>query len=310
MSVGATAPAAGALASSPAARSIAARWRRVALRFELNGRAFPLPLVRGTVAGEPTWMLVDTGANSHIIAGWLARKAGLTLHALGAIGTDHAGKAVRTYSVDHPAVNIDGWGPLADGPMLVTDVPDAIAAIGIGAFVSPQWLVSGDDGLVLDLPRREMRTLPWSEAVRELDDAASAPLTSGEPTRACRGDAGGVPELAFVLRGTVEGNAVDLLLDTGATRTDLLMTSKAARRLAPRARPSEEPIYAASGLVQTRSVSGLHMRIGDWTATTDVDLVPGTADPLCPRDGVVGMDALAGCVLVLGQRQSLARCSR
>src|SRR5438132_2527545 len=49
------------------------RARRATLRYELKGRKFPLPLVRGTVAGIPTWMLVDTGANSHVVAGWLAR---------------------------------------------------------------------------------------------------------------------------------------------------------------------------------------------------------------------------------------------
>ena len=114
--------------------------RRVALRFDLNGRKFPLPLVHGTVAGEPVWMLVDTGANSHVIASWVARKVGLSMHPLGDVGSDHTGRAVTAYTVEHPGVTIDDWGALADGPMLVTDVPEPIARIGIGAFVSPQWL--------------------------------------------------------------------------------------------------------------------------------------------------------------------------
>jgi len=42
--------------------------RSAPLKFELKGRYFPLPLVHGTIAGQPTWMLVDTGANSHVIA--------------------------------------------------------------------------------------------------------------------------------------------------------------------------------------------------------------------------------------------------
>src|SRR5580700_2160377 len=67
--------------------------RRVGLKFELNGRKFPLPLVRGTVSGEPVWMLVDTGANSHVIASWVARKVGLAMHPLGDVGSDHTGRA-------------------------------------------------------------------------------------------------------------------------------------------------------------------------------------------------------------------------
>src|SRR5579883_3650 len=75
---------------------------RVTLRFELNGRKFPLPLVHGSVAGEPVWMLVDTGANSHVIASWVARKVGLPMRALGDVGSDHTGRAVSAYTVEHP----------------------------------------------------------------------------------------------------------------------------------------------------------------------------------------------------------------
>ena len=90
-------------------------------------------------------MLVDTGANSHVIASWVARKVGLPMRALGDVGSDHTGRAVSAYTVEHPAVAIDEWGALADGPMLVTDVPEPIARIGIGAFVSPQWLAAAGD---------------------------------------------------------------------------------------------------------------------------------------------------------------------
>src|SRR5580658_10616460 len=71
--------------------------RHVALRFDLNGRPFPLPLVHGTIAGEPVWMLVDTGSTSHVIARWVARKAGLPLRPLGNVGSDHTGRPIMTY---------------------------------------------------------------------------------------------------------------------------------------------------------------------------------------------------------------------
>src|SRR5947207_201673 len=82
-----------ALAASPpdavAANALPPAPPRVAtLSFEVRGRPFPLPLVHGTVAGTPTWMLVDTGANSHVIAGYFARKVGLPLGQHGDIGTD------------------------------------------------------------------------------------------------------------------------------------------------------------------------------------------------------------------------------
>jgi predicted aspartyl protease len=281
---------------------------KVELRFELNGRKFPLPLVHGSVGGEPVWMLVDTGANSHVIASWVARKVGLPMRALGDVGSDHTGRAVTAYTVERPVVSIDEWGALAQAPMLVTDVPEPIARIGIGAFVSPQWLAGGlGDAVVLDLPRHEMRTTPWEEAAKTLDGMPGRELAPAG-ARLCEDTASSIKGLAFVLPASIDGHGVELLLDTGAHRTDLLTTSKTGRLLAGRARPSKEQMYAASGLVRTSLVRAAAVKIGDWAVTADIDLVPGVADPACPRDGVVSMDALSSCTLLLGKKQVRGRC--
>jgi hypothetical protein len=55
-------------------------------------------------------------------------------------------------------------------------------------------------------------------------------------------------------------------------------------------------------------VHAADLRIGDWSLTSDVDLVPGVADPVCPRDGVVSMDALQSCTLLLGRDRVRGRC--
>src|SRR5579871_5228979 len=191
--------------------------------------------------------------------------------------------------------------------MLVTDVPEPIARIGIGAFVSPQWLAGPGEALVLDLPDKEMRTAPWDEAERAL---AALPGSDIAPhgARLCKDDASAIRGLAFVLPASVDGHGVDLLVDTGAHRTDLLTSSRAGKLLSGRATPSREQMYAASGLVKTSLVRAAAVRIGDWSLTTDIDLVPGVADPVCPRDGVVSMDALQGCTLLLGRQGLRGRC--
>jgi predicted aspartyl protease len=277
------------------------------LRFELNGRAFPLPLVHGSIAGMPVWMLVDTGANSHVIARWVAQRLGLSMRALGDIGSDHTGRAVAAYMVEHTSMTIDEWGPLADKAMLVTDVPEPIARIGIGAFVSPQWLAEQGDGVVLDIAKGEMHTAAWDDAVAELDGRGGRSI-GGSGAHLCQDDASAIHGLAFVLPASVDGKPVDLLLDTGAHRTDLLSTSKAAKLLVGRSAPSREQMFAASGLVKTRIVRAVDVRVAEWATTTDIDLVPGVADAVCPRDGVVSMDVLQSCTLVLGPTGVLGRC--
>jgi predicted aspartyl protease len=281
--------------------------RSAHLRFELNGRAFPLPLLHGTVSGEPVWMLVDTGASSHVIASWVARKLQMPLRALGDVGRDHAGHSVSAYAVDHPNISIDGWGPLADASLLVADVPEAIAGMGIGAFVSPQWLAGDAEGIVLDFGAREMRSALWDDAVRELGHRGGLAIAP-DGGRLCENRGSLVKGLSFVLPASVDGRNVNLLLDTGAQRTDLLTTSPAGELLVRRSSPSPEQMYAASGLVRTRLVHAAQVKLGHWTITTDIDLVPGVADMTCPRDGVVSMDALASCTLLINRKQVLGRC--
>ena len=56
-------------------------------------------------------------------------------------------------------------------------------------------------------------------------------------------------------------------------------------------------MFGASGRLISRTLKGAHIVVGELAIATDVDLLPGAADPFCPRDGVVSMDLLRACVL-------------
>ncbi|WP_394833901.1 aspartyl protease family protein [Pendulispora rubella] len=281
---------------------------RIKIRYEIGGRAFPLPLVRGAIGGEPTWMLVDTGANSHVIAGWLARKAKLDTKNFGDQGTDHAGHAIVTSRVDRSQITVDGWGALPDAPTLVTEIPEAVARIGIGAFLSPQQLATSGRGtaLVLDLARGEMYATDSAQAPAELEGKGADPFTVA--ARICEDRASPIRGLAFVVPAKIEGADVSLLLDTGAHRSDLLAGTPAARRLMPRSIPNREQVYAASGKLSTRTVRGAKVHVGAHTSVTDVDIIPGESDPSCPRDGVLAMDILKSCIVIFDRSTVLGRC--
>jgi hypothetical protein len=280
--------------------------RSVRLTFELDGRPFPLPLVHGSVGGEPTWMLVDTGTNSHVLAGWLARRLGYKAAARGDVGTDHAGHEISTTRVEHASVTIDGWGTLADGPILVAEIPSPIEKLGIGVFLSPQSLAEGAS-VVLDLPGREMHLASYSSAEKEL--RARGRAITPEGGLACVDDEGSIRGLAYVIPAEVARERVMLLVDSGAERTDVFAESKVGRTLLPRSAPNKEQMYAASGRIQTRTVRKVPVSLGGWSGQADVDIIPGTSDPYCPRDGVVSMDVLSSCVLVLGPGRMTGFCA-
>ena len=282
--------------------------RRAAVQFEVNGRPFPLPVVYGTVAGERVLMVLDTGASSHFVAGWFARKIHLPLRSLGDVGTDHVGAEIAAYRIDKPELTIEGWGALPEGPALATEVPPDFEKLGIGAFVSPQQLLSEDEGgaMELDLAHGELRTSSWGPAA---GSAAAAVLIEPGTARRCEDDGPG-GGLAFVVPAAIAEERVRLLLDTGAQRSDLLASSEAGRKLAAGSVPVGDPLFAVSGRIIGRQLRGTAVRAGSVAKTATVNLVEGTADATCPRDGVLGMDVLRRCTLVFGStpRRVSGRC--
>ncbi|MBX3190455.1 MAG: aspartyl protease family protein [Labilithrix sp.] len=299
--------------TGPGGRPLARR--RATILYENRGRAFPLPLVTGTIAGQPALMLVDTGANSHIIAGWLARKLGLPMRRLGDSGSDHVGKSVPTFRIENPGVVIDRWGALAPAPILALDVPEVIERLGIGAFISPQRLVDapakGEDGdaIVLDLEKGEIRAAWWDDARYELTAEGIELVRGDESSRVCEEQSGPIKVLAYVVPASIESQRVSLLLDTGAQHSDLFASSAAGLKLAGQSVTNKEPMYTASGRVSTRIVKSARVTAGSFSVTTDVDLITGGPDAACPRDGVIAMDVLRSCTLLLGRSRVYGRCA-
>lgn len=288
-----SAPEAEKNASKPPSDSPTAPVRRAKLRYELGGRAFPLPLVRGTIAGHETWMLVDTGATSHAIATWFAQKHSLPLATIAGSGTDHAGRSVRMFRTEGALVSIEGWGGLGPGARLVFDMPEVIERLGIGMFLSPQMLSEDGRAAVLDLAAGELRLEPAESA-----HAALATHGAKLPDARVCVETGAITGLSFVVPANVGGHAAQLLLDTGAEHTDVLEGSDAGKALASRSEEKKEKLFGASGGIKSRIVSGAQVSIGEFSSSADVSLIPGKAEASCARDGVIGMDVLRGCTLV------------
>jgi len=278
--------------------------RRVDLEFSIHDKPFPLPIVRGKVAGVPTLFLVDTGANAHILSGYIARKAQLTTRAFGDVGVDHSGRSIETRRATHPHVHIDDWGDLDDEPILVTDVPDAVTRLGIGGFLSPQHLADEDIAIVLDFQKSEMREMRRGDTLE-----ASGSALALDPPRVCQDKDSPLRGLAFVVHAQIENSPAELLIDTGAHHSDLLSSSAPAKALLPRSQPSGEPVYAASGKVTPRTVQNARIRVGALDVTRSVDLIPGQQDDFCPRDGVLAMDVLKQCVLEIDRRSVSGVCN-
>jgi predicted aspartyl protease len=118
-----------------------------------------------------------------------------------------------------------------------------------------------------------------------------------------------VKGLLFVVGAKVEGEAAQLLIDTGAHHSDMFATSKPGKAILPRSQANAEAVYAASGKVTSRTVKDAKFQVGALEVTRDVDLIPGKQDDFCPRDGVLAMDVLKQCVLVLERHTVSGTCT-
>ena len=140
--------------------------------------------------------------------------------------------------------------------------------------------------------------MPTSIVVDDMTDDAHA----------CEENDGPIKGLAFVVPAVVETQRTRLLVDTGAQHSDLFTTSDAGQKLLAQSIANKEPMYTASGKISARKLRGARVAAGSFAVTTDVDLIGGAGDASCPRDGVLAMDVLRSCALLLGKGRLYGRC--
>ncbi len=267
-------------------------------RIELVGPNRRVPLVHANIAGQPTLLLIDTGAFDHLLYAWFAHEL-QDGEASGKTGmvVDHANRGVPVERWNSLKLAIDGWSPLPSiRPIVVGDEQNrAPQALGIGGILSPQRLPTGSS-LALDFPSGEMV---------EVDDGAANARLSAHGTSLGVAIRCGTQ---YVLPATVAGKEARLLVDTGSFTTDLKGSSPPGRALAGRSSVSRS-IGTVGGAVETRALSDTEVRAGQLTVKLDVPIVSDQARPSrCPSDGVLGMDILGACVVVVDSARMRISC--
>jgi hypothetical protein len=282
--------------------------RRIALSYDqrLVQADFPNPAVRLTVGEKSAWFLVDTGAGVHLIASWFVRAAGLPVdEAFGkqVSGVDATGREL-------PFRGIRGLkGVLGDGSSLVlpvaavTDFSPDFEKAGVAGAINPQLLAAAGEAAALDLRAPELRFEPFESAVRRL----GARVVPRKRLVVCGSTSGPVPNLLFALPVSVRGKEGSLVIDTGARVTKLAPDSGLVQGL--RLEPGGETTGVA-GVAQSFALTrGLEVRFAGHAVTLDAR-VAGRGHGVCGRDGLLGLDALSGCAVVLGARDLALACGR
>jgi hypothetical protein len=267
----------------------------------------PLPLVRGSVAGKPTLMVVDTGTGGHVVAAWLARSLGLSTTKHQATH-DPSGRPVGLERLDEPHLVIDGFDALPDGPTGVVDLPAGFERAGIGAIISPQALASASATVILDMPHGEMRRVRSSTLAAS---AAAEGTFEIERPVVCVRDGGEFFNRTLTATAIIAGVSTVLEVDTGAVGSPffVLAQTEAGRNVLARPGTIEESGLSAAGRNNVVSASGVPVRIGLQDRLTTVTVLAGARDAGCGVEGRLGLDWLRACVFTIGEREYRLRCN-
>ena len=302
MAVSAVAVIAGAQESAqPAPSNAPAPTRALPIRYEeaLARRGFPSPVLRVTVNGVTGWVLVDTGAGIHTLAAWFVEKAGLVPDAsltdrVG--GRDASGERVFLRFLDDVRLTLDGPQALSLGVSAVADFPAEFESARVAGLISPQSLLRDGERLILDLRSPSLRM----EATGQRADADEP----GDRMDACSARTAQVPSLLFAVQVAVEGRPARLLVDTGASATRLAGDASAAIGLP---RDAARDHLGVGGVREAMSVArGVPVRVGGLEQVVDVAIGGATAG--CGGDGLLGIDVLRQCRLVLTASAGRVEC--
>jgi len=272
------------------------------------GHALPLPLVRGSVAGRQTLMVVDTGTGATVIAGWLARSLGLATTKIVEPTHDPSGRPVVMERCDEPHVRIDGFAAVADRATPVIELPPSFESAGIGVILSPQALASAELAIVLDMPRKEMRRV----RSRDLPSEAAAPggTFEVEHTVLCSRPGPVFANSRLTATAIVDGVSTVLEVDTGAFGTPFFLAAdtEVGRKVLARPDRIGETGLSAAGKLDVVTARDVPVRVGSQDRRTNVTVMPGTRDAACGVEGRLGLEWLRACVFTIGERAYRLRC--
>jgi hypothetical protein len=262
------------------------------------------PAARLTFNGQTAWFLVDTGAGVHVIASWFAQAARLAPDAelvKEVRAVDSTGAALPFRAIRHARGRLPEGAVVDLSVAMITDFADDFEQLRIGGIISPQLLAGDGRVATLDLRTPELRLETFGDAVRRL---GAAPLPH-DAVRFCGAADGPLPNLAVAIPVAAGRQRGIVTVDTGATITRLTAGSRLIRGV--RLRHGGEA-SGLSGNPQLYALApDLRIEFGGYAATVDARVSDASGQD-CGPDGLLGLDAIRGCALVIGAGDFAIAC--
>jgi hypothetical protein len=269
----------------------------------LAAQGFPNPLVKARMAGHEAVFIIDTGASTSVLADWYAEVAGISTARTESRAEDAAGKTAPARLVHRLQGRWSDGRRFSINEAIVVAFPPYFESLRLGGLLSPQLLAPPGMAAVLDLRVPSLRFVPFARAQSDLQ-RSKGPVRL-ELTEPCRNADSKLVNRVYLTPVTSVGVTQPMLIDTGATGTTLADKSQIVQAIGSGSEPGPRS-EGVGGEVKGRRVREVQLFRGGRI----VILNPAIAEVSgrCGAQGVLGMDALRSCFLILGAKQTAFSC--
>jgi hypothetical protein len=273
--------------------------------FMVDHEGASVALVRATLAGRETYLILDTGAVQSILPYGFVTATGLRPKKHGNLYVDSNG--YRTLLQVVPDIPVRFEGEAGSGPMdfqFGASLPD-----GFGIF-APQTLIASGWALTVDLIKGELRYDKEDVALQRL--RAAGAVVQEVDFRRCKNE--GLADKAHrMVKIAVNGFPMWVLLDTGASRTSLFNDNPAIDSMKGMKAKKEKTQGFTAVSAQSLIVDDIPVTFAGTTLKLRTALLPtdsGTAysDVVSCGKGILGADLLRHCQIVWGSSSLWASC--
>lgn len=269
----------------------------------LAAKGFPSPLVKARIGGHEALFIIDSGASVNVLANWYAKVAEIpTWTETGSTARGSGGKTTPVRTVHRLQGHWSNGQGFTLKEAIVVAFPPLFETLHLGGLLSPQLLAPEGTAAVLDLRIPSLEFKPFARAMSDLHLSRAIKV----PQPVCRNPDSHFVNRVYLAPITTAGVTDLVLVDTGATKTIVAADSKIGQAIETDSElgPHSEGI---GGEVDGRRIArDVQLLRGGKTIGLSPSI--GEVSSSCNAKGLLGMDALRNCLLVLGKDEMAFRC--
>jgi hypothetical protein len=268
----------------------------------LAAKGFPSPLVKARIAGREALFIIDSGASVNVLADWYARLAEVPTTTAAGTATGSGGKTAAVRRAHRLRGHWSNGQGFTLQEAIVVAFPPLFETLRLGGLVSPQLLAPVGTAAVLDHKMPSLEFKPFARAMSDLHLSQAIK----DPQQVCRNPDSQFVNRVYLAPVTTAGVTDLVLIDTGATKTILSADSKIAHAIETNSELGPRSEGAGGEVNGQRMVRNVQLLRGGKTVAVNPSI--GEVSASCDAKGLLGMDALRSCLLVLGDSEMAFSC--